>query len=59
MAPFTPAYWAMKGFREVTIQPGGLADVAVPLLVLTGFSVAFAVIAALRFQVEDTKIAWA
>jgi ABC-2 type transport system permease protein len=59
VAPFTPAYWAMKGFREVTIQNGGLADVAVPCGVLLGFIVAFSVIAAVRFQVEDTKIAWA
>jgi hypothetical protein len=36
-----------------------LADVAVPCGVLLGFIVAFSVIAAVRFQVEDTKIAWA
>lgn len=59
VAPLTPAYWAMEGFREVTLGTGGLADVAVPCLVLTGFIVAFAVIAVLRFQVEDTKVAWA
>ncbi len=59
VAPFTPAYWAMEGFREVTIRNGGLADVAVPSLVLLGFIVAFSAVAALRFQVEDTKISWA
>jgi len=59
IAPFTPAYWAMQGFREVTLAPGGLADVAVPLLVLAGFTVAFAVVAVMRFQVEDTKVSWA
>ena len=59
IAPFTPAYWAMEGFREVTLKPGGLAEVAVPLLVLLGFTAAFAVIAMVRFQVEDTKISWA
>ena len=59
IAPFTPAYWAMEGFREVTLRSGGLADVAVPLLVLAGFTVAFAVIAVVRFQVEDTKVSWA
>jgi ABC-2 type transport system permease protein len=59
IAPFTPAYWAMEGFREVTLRSGGLADVAVPLLVLGGFTVLFAVVAVLRFQVEDTKVSWA
>lgn len=59
IAPFTPAYWAMRGFREVTLQPGGMADVAVPLLVLAGFTIVFAVVAVARFQVEDTKVSWA
>jgi ABC-2 type transport system permease protein len=59
IAPFTPTYWAMEGFRAVTLRSGGLADVAVPLLVLAGFTVAFAVVAVLRFQVEDTKVSWA
>lgn len=59
IAPFTPAYWAMQGFRKVTLAPGGLADVAVPLLVLAGFTVAFAAVALMRFQVEDTKVSWA
>lgn len=59
IAPLTPAYWAMEGFRAVTIESGGMADVAVPLLVLTGFTVVFAGVALVRFRVEDTKVAWA
>ena len=59
IAPATPAYWAMKGFRRVTLEPGGLADVAGPVAVLLAFTVVFAVIAVLRFQVEDTKVSWA
>ncbi|WP_426574801.1 ABC transporter permease [Aquihabitans sp. McL0605] len=59
IAPFTPAYWAMQGFREVTLKPGGMADVAVPLLVLAGFTAVFTVVAMVRFRVEDTKISWA
>lgn len=59
IAPFTPAYWAMRGFRAVTLRPGGMADVLGPLLVLGGFTAAFTVIAMVRFKVEDTKISWA
>ncbi|HEU5151521.1 MAG TPA: ABC transporter permease [Iamia sp.] len=59
VAPVTPAYWAMRGFRAVTIDGGGLADVALPLAVLAGFTVVFATIALRRFDVEDAKIAWA
>lgn len=59
IAPATPAYWAMRGFRRVTLESGGLTDVALPVAVLLGFAVAFAVVAVTRFQVEETKVSWA
>lgn len=59
IAPATPAYWAMRGFRSVTIDGGGFPEVALPLAVLVGFAVVFAVVARVRFEVEDAKIAWA
>jgi len=59
IAPVTPAYWAMRGFRSVTIDGGGLGEVALPLVVLAGFTLVFAVVALRRFEVEDAKIAWA
>ena len=49
----------MRGFRAVTLRPGGMADVALPLAVLAGFSIVFLVVAFLRFDVEDTKVSWA
>ena len=59
VAPFIPTYWAMEGFRAVTFEPGGLADVAGPVAVLAGFTLAFATVAVLRFDVEDAKVSWA
>jgi ABC-2 type transport system permease protein len=59
IAPITPQYWAMQGFTAVTIDGGGLGDVAVPMAVLAGFAVVFSVVALVRFEVEDSKIAWA
>lgn len=59
VAPATPAYWAMRGFRSVTMDGGGLPEVALPLAVLAGFTVLFAVVAINRFQVEATKVSWA
>jgi ABC-2 type transport system permease protein len=59
VAPATPAYWAMRGFRSVTMDGGGLPEVALPLVVLAGFSVAFALISLNRFHVEATKVSWA
>jgi len=59
IAPVTPAYWAMKGYTEVTILGGGLSEVATPVLVLLAYSVAFVAVAAWRFRTEDAKVGWA
>lgn len=55
IAPATPTYWAMRGFRAVTLAPGGLGDVAVEVVVLAGLSALFAGVAALRFRFEEPK----
>lgn len=59
VAPATPAYWAMRGFRSVTFDEGGFGDVLLPLAVLAGFTVLFTAIALARFEVEEAKISWA
>lgn len=59
VAPATPAYWAVEGFRSVTIDGAGLGGVLVPLGVLLGFSALFTLVAATRFQVEAAKTSWA
>jgi len=59
VAPVTPAYWAMRGFRAVTLTDGGFGSVLLPIAVLLGFTVVFLAIALKRFDVEATKISWA
>ena len=59
VAPLSPAYWAMRGFRSVTIDGGSWNDVVLPLAVLAGFTAAFTAVALLRFDVEDSKVSWA
>ncbi len=59
VAPVTPPYWAIKGFRRVTIESGGLADVAVPIAVLLAFAVVFALVAANRLDLEAAKTDYA
>lgn len=59
VAPATPAYWAMRGFRAVTFGDGGFGDVLLPLAVLAGFTVVFTAIALARFEVEEAKVSWA
>lgn len=55
----TPSYWAMRGFRSVILDDGGLGDVALPVAVLLVFTAAFSAVAVARFRVEETKTAWA
>jgi ABC-2 type transport system permease protein len=55
IAPALPTYWAMRGFRSVILEDGGLGDIVVPVLVLIGFGILFTVLAAAKFRFEDTK----
>ena len=59
IAPLTPSYWAMRGFRRVILEGGGALSIARPVLVLMTFSAVFLVIAARRFRYDDTKTSFA
>ena len=59
IAPAVPSYWAMRGYRTVILEGGGINEVLLPVVVLCGFAIGFGVIAALRFRVEETKLSWA
>lgn len=59
VAPAAPTYWAMEGFRTVTMESGGLGDVARPVGVMLVFAAVFLAVAVNRFQVEETKVSWA
>lgn len=58
VAPAMPTYWAMKGFRSVILEGGGLADVLLPVVVMAGFGVLFTAVAAMKFRFEDSKVYW-
>jgi ABC-2 type transport system permease protein len=59
IAPATPTYWAMRGFRSVIIDGQGVGAVALPTGVLLGFAVVFVGVAGTRFRYEETKVSWA
>jgi len=59
VAPASPAYWAMRGFRAVILDAGGLAEVLLPAAVLALWSAALTLIAATRFRLEEQKVSWA
>lgn len=54
-APFTPSYWAIKGYREVVLEPAGIADVAMPILVLLAIAVVAAALGLRRFRFDEVK----
>jgi ABC-2 type transport system permease protein len=59
IAPATPSYWAMRGFRSVILSPGGLDAVMLPTAVLLAFATGFVCIAAYRFRFDEAKVGWA
>jgi ABC-2 type transport system permease protein len=56
IAPALPTYWAMRGFRDVILAGKGVAQVALPVLVMVGFGLLYTAVAAARFRFEDTKV---
>ena len=55
VAPGTPTYWAMRGFRSVILTGSGLPGVVLPTAVLLAMSGTFAVISLVRFRFDDAK----
>ena len=58
VAPATPTYWVMRGYRAVTLDGQGLSAVALPAAVLTGFAVGLSAVALLRFSTAEAKRFW-
>lgn len=59
VAPVTPTYWAMRGFRSVILDGAGVSGVLLPVAILLAMSVAFAVVSIARFRFDDAKTSWA
>jgi ABC-2 type transport system permease protein len=59
IAPYTPGYWAMKGFTRAIEGPATPANFLAPVGVLLGWTVALAALAAWRLRFEETKTGWA
>ena len=58
VAPATPTYWVMRGFRSVLLDCHGLAAIALPTAVLAAMTVTFAAIALARFRFADIKVSF-
>ncbi|MFI6284828.1 ABC transporter permease [Streptomyces sp. NPDC051018] len=57
-APGVPTYWAMRGFTTVVLDGGGPGAVVLPVVVLAGFSLGFAVLTMVFFRFEHRKVSW-
>jgi len=55
LAPASPAYWALRGFRTLLLDGGDLFSYLQALLVLLGIGSAALLLAALRFRFADVK----
>lgn len=58
IAPATPTYWMMRGFRSTLLEGGGIAGVIRPSLLALTFGIAFAAIGWWRFDPEVHKRAF-
>jgi ABC-2 type transport system permease protein len=58
LAPLSPVYWAMQGYREALLEGGGVTDVAAELAVLLAFAGVCAVVALRRLRLDEPKRTW-
>jgi ABC-2 type transport system permease protein len=56
IAPLSPAYWMLKGFREVILEGKGVDATIVPAAATLVFAGTMAIIAMLRFNMTDEKV---
>lgn len=56
VAPASPAYWALQGFRNVILDGGGMQSILTPVAVLLGASAVAGIVAASRFRFTDEKV---
>ena len=58
LAPISPVYWAMEGYRAAILDGGGVGDVLGPVGVLIAFTLAFAGLALWRLRLDEPKRTW-
>ena len=59
IAPASPAYWAMKGYRASLLEHGATGEQWEAFAVLLAWSAAFLAIGLRRFSAEDQKLGYA
>jgi ABC-2 type transport system permease protein len=55
LAPLTPTYWAMRGFRSVILDGQGFGAMAAPIAALAAMSLVFGAVALRKLRFDDVK----
>ena len=55
IAPLSPAYWMLEGFRRMVLEPAAWTATLGPAAVTLGFAAGVAIVAAWRFRITDEK----
>jgi len=56
IAPASPAYWMLDGFRAVVLEGRGVEATFVPAAVTLGFAAAASIVAVWKFRMTDVKV---
>jgi ABC-2 type transport system permease protein len=59
VAPSSPTYWAMRGFRAALLAHQGISSALLPAAALVGFAAACIVATSLRLRPSQPKTGWA
>jgi ABC-2 type transport system permease protein len=59
VAPITPTYWAMRGFRSVTLDGAGFGAMVAPICALAAMAAVFVLVSLRRLRFDEEKTAWA
>ena len=55
IAPGTPSYWAIRGYRDVVLRQAGIGEILLPVAVLLAFAVVLTPLALRRFRFDEIK----
>jgi ABC-2 type transport system permease protein len=58
LAPVSPVYWAMEGYRDAIFDGAGVGGVLGPVAVLLAFAAAFGGVALWRLRIDVAKRGW-
>jgi ABC-2 type transport system permease protein len=59
IAPATPHYWAMRGFRAMILDGKGVSAVFPSIAVLLTITIALTIFTRFRFKADERKLSWA